>query len=388
MNRRSWRRAAAVMLLAAVLCTSGCWNRREIETLGFVIAAGIDTDKQGYFVSSQVVNTDNMGKGKSERFPPYFVYTAKGETIFDAVRKSTHLSPNKLFWSHTKVLVISDSMARKGVKPALEFFSRDGEERRNFMLAVTPGQAEHIIKADVKLKEIPTLALLELIGITKATSTSSPVTLNDFLRIYKSSTSILVPTVSLVKEQGGEERYYLAGSAAFTGDKLSAYFSPVQTRGVLWVLGKVKSAILVAKCPGTNGRKAKDKLAFEVFKVKSKIKAEKQQGRFVMKVKVKETGNLAEASCSKDEVTPKGVAEFEAIKKKKIEEEITEAIAKAKEEKTDVFGFGEVIHRTYPKEWKGISKEWNEMFASLTVDVTVETKVTASALLKRIEGEK
>lgn len=386
MSRCLWRTFTVGILLAAVLCTTGCWNRREIDTLGFVLAAGIDTDKQGYLFSTQVVNTDNMGKSKSERFPPYFVFTSTGDTIFDAVRKTTHVSPNKLFWSHTKVLVISESMARKGIKPALEFFSRDGEERRNFMLTVTPGHAEEIIKAEVKIKKIPTNALLDLIGITKATSTSRQVTLNDFLREYTSSISILVPTVSLIKEQDGKERYYLAGSAAFTGDRLAAYFSPVQTRGALWVLGKVKSAILVAECPGTSGSKAKDRLAFEVFKAKSKMKVEKRQGRYVIKVNVKESGNLAEASCSKDEVSPYGVHVFEAIQKKKIEEEISEAIAKAKAEKTDVFGFGEAIHRAYPKEWMGISKEWNDIFASLAVDVTVDAKITANALLRRIEG--
>lgn len=385
MKRYDLLRLLIVIALLAGL--TGCWNRKEIETLGFVIAAGIDPAKQGYLFSTQVVNTDAMSKNNSEKAPPYFVYTATGETIFDAVRKSTHASPNKLFWAHTKIVVISDKTARKGIKPALEFFSRDAEERRLFLLAVTPGAAKDVLKADVKTKTIPTFALLDLMELSQASSTSTKITLNDFLRIYQSSTSPIVPVVRIVKDQGGsKESYYLSGSAAFRKDKLAAYLTPIETRGVLWVLGKVKSGILVANCPGTSRDTPANRVSFEVFKAKSDVKAEKKQGRYVIKVKIKESGNLAEASCSKNEIDPKPMEEWENIKKEKIESEIREAIAKAKKAKTDVFGFGEAIHRAYPKEWKKIENRWDEIFPELHVDVAVEAKITGSALLQRAKG--
>ncbi|MCP1310889.1 Ger(x)C family spore germination protein [Paenibacillus tyrfis] len=375
------------LALTLLVGLTGCWNRKEIESLGFVIAAGIDPARQGYLFSTQVVNTDAMSKNKSEKTPPYFVYTSTGETIFDAVRKATHTSPNKLFWSHTKMLILSEKTAKQGIKHVLEFFSRDAEERRHFLLAVTPGLAEDVLKADVKTKKIPTLALLELMELYRASSTAPRTTLNDFLRMYQSSTGILLPVVKIIRDQAGKQSYYLAGSAAFRKDTLATYLTPIQTRGVLWVLGKVKSGIIVAKCPGTSGDAPENRVSFEVFKAKSDIKAEKREGRFLLKVTIEESGNLAEASCSHNEIDPKPMHTWEAIKKEKIEAEIKEAIAKAKEAKTDVFGFGEVIHRAYPQDWKKISKQWDDMFPTLNVQVSVETKVTSSALLQRVGGK-
>lgn len=293
------------------------------------------------------------------------MFSALGETIFDAVRKTTRTSPRKLFWSHTKVLVIGEEVARKGIQPALEFFGRDAEERRNFLLAITRERAENIIKADVKTDKIPALALLDQLELYRATSTAAPISLNDFLRGYKSKTAQLFPIVQVVKDQGGKEGYDVSGAAAFKGDRLVANFTPIETRGALWVLGKVKSAIIVTKCPNTKGRTPKDKIAFEVFKAKSSVKVRQEQDRFAIDVKIEERGNLAEATCTEDEVKPDSITQLENLKREKIEAEIQEALDKAKEIKADIFGFGEAIHRKYPKEWKKLAEKWDEQFQTL-----------------------
>ncbi|GAA3328162.1 hypothetical protein GCM10020331_071020 [Ectobacillus funiculus] len=113
--------------------TVGCWNRKEIETLSFVIAVGIDPSESGYLVSTQVANTAALTKEGAKNAPNFFcLYYSWKKTIFDAIRTATHNSPYKLYWSHTKVLVLSEETARKGLEPVLDYFARDAEERRNF----------------------------------------------------------------------------------------------------------------------------------------------------------------------------------------------------------------------------------------------------------------
>ena len=49
------------------------------------------------------------------------------------------------------------------------------------------------------------------------------------------------------------------------------------------------------------------------------------------------------------------------------------ALNKAQKElKTDIFGFGETIHRKYPKMWKKMKDNWDDIFPNLPVNITVE----------------
>ncbi|MGC5328498.1 Ger(x)C family spore germination protein [Brevibacillus sp. SYSU BS000544] len=378
-------RTLSILLIAILLTTSttGCWNRREIEKLNFVLGAGIDTHPQGLLLSTQVANPKALGaKGGGDQ-PTFFTFTATGQTVFDAIRKSTHASQFKLFWAHTKVIIFSEEMARKGVLPPLEYFSRDAETRRNFLIAVTPGRAEEILKMNVQTEKVPILSLLEILELYTATSTSPKVNVNDFLRTYHTSQSVMVPTVLKVHNQGTKVNYYLKGSSVFKKDRFVAYFTPIETRGVFWVRGDVKSTILVTNCLQANEKEKLQKVSFEVFSSSAETKAEKKNGKITITVKIKEAGNIAGSTCTKNE-TDKGVLKkLEELKAKKIKGEVNAALKAAKKHKTDVFGFGEAIHRAYPKEWKAMEKDWPNLFTRIPITIEVDSKITAGALIQR-----
>ena len=40
--------------------------------------------------------------------------------------------------------------------------------------------------------------------------------------------------------------------------------------------------------------------------------------------------------------------------------------------KTDIFGFGEAIHRRYPRLWEKIKDDWDDEFVRLPVNITVK----------------
>ncbi|PUB08321.1 Ger(x)C family spore germination C-terminal domain-containing protein, partial [Paenisporosarcina sp. OV554] len=47
-----------------------------------------------------------------------------------------------------------------------------------------------------------------------------------------------------------------------------------------------------------------------------------------------------------------------------------------KQYESDIFGFGEAIHRSNPKEWKKIKEQWDKGgFSELTANVKVDVKL-------------
>jgi spore germination protein KC len=371
--------------LICFLCVplTGCWNRREIETLSFVLAAGIDPIGDSYLLSTQVANTEAMAKNAPAKLPNFFVFTTRGKTIFDAIRNATHESPSKLFWSHTKVLVLGENMAQKGIKPVLEFFARDAEERRNFLIVISHQKANEIISADVKTKNLPAIGLMNVLeGNYKSTSETVHVNLNDLLRGFHGSASLLVPAVKIVKNEEGKQRYYVSGAAVLKEDKFVSYLTPVETRGVLWTKGKVRSGIVVTPCLNTSGKKAKNRISFEIYKSSAKMDAEKTNGKFSISLKVKESGNLAEAACVKNEVDPNMISKLENSLAKEIEKEINKALMKSRKLNTDVFGFGDQIHRDFPEDWKKIKDQWDKIYSTIPVKIHVDCHITGNALLQ------
>jgi len=377
-------RKIILICLLCFLClfSAGCWNRKEIDTLAFVIAVGIDSSQKGYLVSTQVANTAALTKQGVMNAPNFFVYSNAGKTIFDAVRTSTHTSPNKLFWSHTKMLVISEELARKGLNPVFDFFARDAEERRNFLLAITPQRAKEIINADVKTTSIPAITLSELLEAYKFSSQTAYINLNDYLREQHSTISSLLPEVRLVKDQGAKVGYKVYRAAVIKKNKFISYLTRKETRGALWVLGKVKSGIVETKCLDKS-KNSKERIAFEIYKSDAKVKVKKKSGQYMINVDIKEQGNIAEASCIKNEINPKKIKKMEKMKAEAIKKEVESSLKKAQELNTDIFGFGELIHRSYPKDWKKIEKQWDEIFPTLKVKIKVETKITSDALIER-----
>jgi spore germination protein KC len=69
-----------------------------------------------------------------------------------------------------------------------------------------------------------------------------------------------------------------------------------------------------------------------------------------------------------------------------------EAAIKAAQEdfETDIFGFGEVIHRENPKYWKKHKESWEEEFVDIPVKVNVDIKIrrigtVGNTFLKQLE---
>ena len=66
---------------------------------------------------------------------------------------------------------------------------------------------------------------------------------------------------------------------------------------------------------------------------------------------------------------------------KDLKKEMEDAVVRAQKNKSDIFGFGEIMHESHPKEWKKIEKDWDDVsFPKLEVDVQVETFIRRTGL--------
>lgn len=380
------RKKFLILLTIAFITLGGCWSRRELDTLAIVTAVGIDKAKEDGKISiafqilkPSEIKAPSSGSTGSGGSKGVWVLSSTGYTVFDAARNATMQSDRRLFFPQNKIIVIGEEMARTGISPLLDFFDRDPEPRRLSWLLIAKGKASDVIHAQHEQEKIPAKAIEGMIKTSGGTSTAVNVNLNDFFKQLSSPpTDPVACRIEMINEEESKnKKMRFTGAAVFKKDKLVGFLDRPETRGLNWVLGKVKSGIIVVKSP----KEETKNVALEIIRASSKITPEFQDGKLIITVEIKEEGNLAEQMSNVELTNTEMLKMLEQRNTAVIKNEIESVLKKAQREwGVDIFGFGEAVHRKYPREWKELKDQWRDVFPDIKVQVKVDSKLRTAGL--------
>lgn len=262
-----------VLILSLLIASgSGCWSRVEIEKMSFISMIGVDRAGDGeLLVSYQIVVPRSLargpGGGGSTQEPPFYVVSVKAPTLADSLSKLAEESPRVVRLRQLNGIIFGEDLARSGLGPTLDFFGRHWEVRRSVWVLVAKGRAQDILTRGIPVQErLPGSAIkIFMERRPSLTSTSYPIVLGDFLTYLTragqepiAASVELYPVRELEGREGGEKqgsdvggkaaegRIELAfkGAGVFLHDRLIQFLEPRETRGVLWVQGKVKGGVI------------------------------------------------------------------------------------------------------------------------------------------------
>ncbi|WP_409342926.1 Ger(x)C family spore germination protein [Paenibacillus sp. MBLB4367] len=381
---RKW--LVALLLAALLLESTGCWNRRELNTLGIAVGYGIDKADGQFRLSVQVVDPGEAASRKgSSSLSPVTIYSATGNSVFEALRRMTKESPRKIYSSHVRILVIGESLAREGISDALDFLSRDHELRNDFYIVVAKDtQAENVLKVLTSLEKIPSINLFNSLETSeKAWAPTRKVTLNELIADLTDEGKQAILTgieLSRDEETGNTrqnvemidpvDRIRYSGLAVFNGDKLIGWLNEDESKVYNYVTDHVKSTVGMLNCPQGG------QMSVEVIRSQTKVKGKVKDGKPAIDLNVRMEVNVGEVACHVDLTKVQSIDELTKLANQTVEGFIKTAIKKMqKQYKVDIYGFGQVIHRAQPKLWKQIGKDWDAHFVNLPVSVKADTKI-------------
>ncbi|NMB10893.1 MAG: Ger(x)C family spore germination protein [Firmicutes bacterium] len=395
-----FRRFLLVILGISLLLLGGCWNRREIETLAFVMAAGIDKavepDKVQLTVQiarpAALVSTTG-GSGALER--AFWLVSSTGYTSFDATRNFASQSSRRLFWAHNRWLVIGEEMAREGLQDILDLFVRDGESRRTVKLAVFKGgKASDFLTTELEMERLGSEAYVGIVqNASTGLSTMVDINIHQFLLALAGEgiepVAICAECINRppdVDIRGQMERGTISlapritGAAVFRGSQLVGWLNKPEARGYNWVAGKAKSSIIVIDRPEDETKY----VGIELMRASSKIKPEIVNGKPRVTVTIQAEGTIGDIEdMSLVTDSRAAITSMERRMATVIANEITSTLRKAQELGSDIFGFGQTIYQRYPREWKHLRETWNDQgFKELEVKIEVKSKIRRSGLIE------
>lgn len=382
-----YRVPAFLALVMCICLMSGCWDRRELNDLAVASALGIDKSKNGYLLTAQVINPSEVAPlASSGRKTTVTILRASGETIFEALRKLTRQSSRKLYLSHLRVIVFSERVAKEGLRKPLDFLSRDHEMRTDLYILIARGtRAENILKTLDPQENIPTNAMfLSLETSEKSFAATVVKEIEDLITDIVSNGKD--PAITGIKMTGRQEqgmsmeenlkkvdapvRLNLNGTAVFRDDKLVGWLNDSETKGYNYATGRVENTVGNIACPNHQGN-----MAIEVLRTDAKIKGKVKNGRPTVDIYIEAEANIGEIECDIDLMSQSTFTKLERMLDKQNKKLIGMAVEKAKEFRSDIFGFGDAIHRSDPKGWAQVKHRWHDRFPDTKVNVHVNFKL-------------
>jgi spore germination protein KC len=324
-------------------------------------------------ITAQIVNPGKIKSKSSDNesgSEAFWNVTGIGNTCFDTVRSITSKSSRKLFFPHNQVLIFSSSIAQEGIEKYLDYFIRDPEMRMNVWVLISQNTATEILNTKSELEKVPANNIAKMLQLhAAATGQTRAVRLRDLSpNLMSKTTSATLPFIKIT-QQGDKKVATISETAVFKGDKLIGRMDNTEGRGLMWILGDIKSGIIEVK------DSSNDLVSLEIIRATSKIVPEINNDAITIKITINEEGNIGEQMGPKNLSKLKEIAFLENQADEVIQNEVLAAVKKAKSLNSDVFGFGDAIHKKYPKQWKTLEANWNELFKDIKVEVKVDAKL-------------
>ncbi|MDF3000862.1 MAG: germination protein Ger(x)C family, partial [Bacillota bacterium] len=291
----------------------------------------------------------------------------------DALEHLSKQLGKKLILAHIRFIVIGEDMAKAGVAELIDFVARSYEIHSNIAILVTNGKAAEIIKTTTPEDPVPANAIN---GILKLQSSYGYIPVINSIEFFTSlgskTASPMAGVISLHENEQKDKVFKMIGIALFKKDKFAGYMmGEEEIRGVQWLRDKVKIRNIII--PVSN----KDKITIKLVSAHSTVKPIMKDNKPIIQITIHNTGNILDMTGDFDPMkNPEILAEFEQMENEIIKKEVEKALYAAQRTfNADIFDFGEVIHRDYPKEWKVLEENWSDVFPELEVEIEVDSSI-------------
>jgi spore germination protein KC len=371
-----------ILALFAVSMLAGCYDRREIDDMAYVVSLGLDKGKTNELrLTIQIAIPVATGGGESggggggsdgEGSESSFITTIETPSIYSGLNMANNYISKQINMSHAKVVVISEELAREGVQKYINAIMRGREFRGNMYVLVSKGKAEEFIKETKPKFEVNPAKYFELnlmsyrytgfsantqlikfylqekctciqpvaiLGGVNRFKSAEDFDLNGSTYLEKGKSSPMegdfiageVPRTGMIKSE-------FMGLAVFDGDKMVGELDGEETSYYLMLTGNYQYSFFTIPDPLVKGQ-------YIVLNLRESRPPEKKvtmSGTIPhISARVKLEADILSIQSGRNYEDPKNVHLLEAVTEDYIKNNMHKLLNKtSKELKSDIFGFG------------------------------------------------
>ncbi|WP_161406374.1 Ger(x)C family spore germination protein [Paenibacillus silvestris] len=378
-------------LLMIMFLLSGCWSRRELNDIAIAEGVGIDISDDGQFeLTVQIVNPGSVTKSNGNSEVPIIVYSSKGVTLNEAVRRLTSSISRNIYFAHIRILVISEDLASKGIVKTMDYLMRGSEFRTDFDVVIArDSTAKDLLSVMTPLEKVPANYIFNSLEAAKKEWTSAVTIKLDQLSsgLVTAGKSSVVSGIQIIGDHTTgtsnnninyttpRVRLQYSGNAVFKKDKLVGWLNEKESRAYSVITNQSMRSSIHLICPDGGN------IGIDIARVKSKIHAVIKNDKPEIFINTRTEGNVSDVECKINLFKTETIAYLDAQYVEFIKSNMEKTIKKTQQLGTDIYGFGEAVHRADPTYWNKVKDNWEQEFKQVEPHLNVIAKVRGTGTL-------
>ncbi|MNB82438.1 Spore germination protein B3 precursor [compost metagenome] len=381
-----------ILLLVLPLLLTGCWDSVELNRRAIVSGVAIDRgegETEKYVLSFQVIVADEISGQNARGISPVALYTGKGRTMFEALANASRQTARFLSLAHVRVLVVSEKLAREGIKDMMDVLERESDTRLTSLVFVAKGQpARDILSTMTVFSKIPANDLVEKLDTTsKQFGYNFRLEVDDVIRgIQLRGGGPVINGVTIDGNREGADTndnmktiaplavIKVTELAAFKDDRLKGWLTGDAALGTALLHNKIKGYPAVIRHPHEGY------ITFDVYQSQVKLSVEGSDPEHpVFIVKISQQAAIKESPNSLNLTSPKTLQNLSQILIDDTVQKMRTAVESAKKYNSDYIGFGQLMERSNPRGWKKVKDHWEDIFDKC------EYRIDADAVIRHTD---
>jgi Ger(x)C family germination protein len=398
-----------LLLLILTITLTGCWDRMEIETRGYVLGIAIDLyppnpleKEQGqsresspeeeklekmemhsgepqYTMTVQVPilkESDSQGGGNSTGGSKTWEITQIGNSFMSMNREMQSRTSLSLYYEHLQVIILSEKVARRGIEDVLDFFIRDPEMRRRVKIFISQGEAKSVLEVKPKVADFASIYLTRLpMNATKNSRMIHKTDLGEVIQSIHAGFDFILPMTRIT-----DDEIKASGGAAFKKDKMVGWVSELEIEAIKLIRNLYLGGVIIINSPDQKG----GIVVMEVVSAKSKITPLINGDQVTFNVDIKVEGNYAEDvnMHTHSQINEAYLNKLEKEYAKEIERICVNTVNKMQTKYgVDVFRFNQILQAEKPAYWKKIGHKWDTVYPEVDVNIKADVSIRLIGLV-------
>ncbi|WP_206830519.1 Ger(x)C family spore germination protein [Alicyclobacillus fructus] len=355
---KRWRAISAALFFA---CFATACDYNDIDHLYITTGMGVDREQQGVRLSLDLVQPGGAGNpatsesSNTQGNAPDWIVSTDANTFEDAMSELQAQLSHALYLQHNALVLFSKD-ALRDFAPVADALERNRQLRRSQLWLVTPGSAENVLRGSQGQTEPISLVIRDLVDEASRRETCFA---SDELHVVKSllRPSGVAPLAAVDLGRGGSPE--IVGLAYLSRDGRVDLVERDQLLGNAWWLGRTLD--VRETVPWVEHGK-QGVIGVHWLRTSTRIVVSGEKRPPTLRVVWRGTGEV-ERWGAKAKMSAQTFAQLESAIREDVRQRLESALAHAKSEDMDAFGFANVCRERgieLPNgEWKNISVEYD-----------------------------
>ncbi|WP_246942054.1 Ger(x)C family spore germination protein [Bacillus pinisoli] len=356
-----------IFVISLTLTLSAC-GYKDIDKRFFVVSIGVDepkSEENKYRVLLKIAIPSADIKAGDQAF---IIIDQESDSISGAVRMAKSQVDKELDFSHAKVILLGESVAKENVKDVMDWFLRRRDIQKISWVGIGKPSVKEVLQLKPKSERLPSNALFLSFGNS---GTESAYIISEYLfdfwkRLRERGLDPLLPIIEVNKKD--DDVFTINKAALFNKEKMVLTLSPEETKILNILLNHTNKVELSAK------REDEEQFHIAIDEAKTDFDITNQD---IVRVNVRMEGLIEEVLFDGNKAH---LEKSKDLAEEKFKEDVLNLLKKMQKEQLDPLGLGLLYRANHASddEWE----RWQEIYPSVEYVVDVEVVVKGTGLLK------